>query len=298
MSAWRLALFSLLFSACTRSTRPVSPLIAARPYDATVPSAIDPRQRLPLLVVLHGLGSEGRDIARYWQIDPLVDERGILVAYPSGTRDRKSQHPGIGHRQRFWNATDLCCDFFHSGVDDVAYLDAVIDDMSARFPVDPKRIFVGGISNGGTMAYRYACDRAERVAAIVSQAGAMWSDVTRCKPSAPVAVLQVHGTADEWLPYGGGPVLGHGPVVISAHQSVQDWIAFDGCDAHSRSADPPLDLVSDESPPLGAETTREIWSGCRGVELWTVHGGAHSPQLQRPTWARAIIGWLLAHPKP
>jgi polyhydroxybutyrate depolymerase len=298
MSALRLALFCFLVSACTRSTLAANPLIAARPYDDRVPSVIDPQKRYPLLVVLHGLGNDGPAMERYWQIDPLVDELGLLVAYPSGTRDMKSKSRGMGHRQRFWNATDLCCDFFHSGVDDVAYLDAVIDDMSARFPVDPKRIFVGGISNGGYMAYRYACDRATRVAAIVSQAGAMWSDATRCKPSEPVAVLQVHGTADEWLPYNGGPVLGYGPVVISAHQSIADWIAFDGCDSHPQAGEPPLDLISDENPPVGAETTKEIWGGCRGVELWTMHGGFHSPHLQRPNWARAILSWLLAHPKP
>jgi hypothetical protein len=86
--------------------------------------------------------------------------------------------------------------------------------------------------------------------------------------------------------------------VISAHQSVADWVALDGCDPRPTAGDAPIDLITDERPPLGAETTREIWGGCRGVELWTMHGGVHSPRLQRPNWARAIVGWLLAHPKP
>jgi polyhydroxybutyrate depolymerase len=298
MRAVPIALLLSMGLGCAKPARPVSPLISARPYDDKAPSAIDSKRRYPLLVLLHGLAHDGADMRRYYQIDPLVDELGLLVAYPNGTIDQKSQHPGLGHRQRFWNATDICCDFFGSGVDDVAYLDAVIDDMSARYPVDPKRIFLGGISNGGYMSYRYACDRAQRVAAIVSQAGAMWTDLSRCRPSEPVAVLQVHGTLDEWLPYEGGPVHVTGPVVISAHQSVLDWVALDGCERHAIAGGAPLDLISDESPPLGAETTKEIWSGCRGVELWTLHGGIHSPQLQRPTWARAIVSWMLAHPKP
>jgi polyhydroxybutyrate depolymerase len=70
------------------------------------------------------------------------------------------------------------------------------------------------------MAYRYACDRAKRVAAIVVQAGVMRTDTSLCKPSEPVAVLRVHGTLDRTLPYDGGVVLGTGPDVLSAHQSV------------------------------------------------------------------------------
>jgi polyhydroxybutyrate depolymerase len=294
----RAAILLLLTAAsCARPTQATNPLVAARPYGDKAPSRIDPQRRYPLLVLLHGLGHSGADIERYYDVDPLVDELGLLVAYPDGTIQMTSKH-WFGRRQRFWNATDLCCDFFGSGVDDVAYLDAVIDDMSHRYPVDPKRIFVGGISNGGYMAYRYACDRAARVAAIVSQAGAMWSDISRCKPSEPVAVLHVHGTADELVPYDGGRVLGTGPVVISAHQSVADWVALDGCATKAESGDTPLDLISDEDPTIGVETTTENWSGCRGVELWTMHGGVHSPHLQRPAWARAITAWLRAHPMP
>jgi polyhydroxybutyrate depolymerase len=285
----------LATSGCRQSSRP--PLIAARPYDEAVPAKIDPDKRYPLLVVLHGLGASGKGVRQYWGLDPLVDELGILVAYPNG-----SEQAGGGglfpRRQRFWNATDICCDFFGSKVDDVAYLDAVIDDMSARHPVDPKRIFVGGISNGGYMSYRYACDRAARVAAIVSQAGAMWTDVSRCSPSEPVAVLQVHGTSDRIIPYDGGKVMGQGPTVVSAHQAVADWVGFDRCGAEMDVPGPALDLAVNEDPFVGAETTRERWSGCRGVELWTIHGGSHDPQLQRPAWGRAIVGWLLAHPKP
>ena len=101
--------------------------------------------------------------------DPETCPRlGFLYAFPDGTRDR------LGNR--FWNASDACCDLFQSGVDDVAYLTAVIDDMSARFHVDAKRIHLVGHSNGGFMSHRYACDRAERVAAFVSLAGDNYKD--------------------------------------------------------------------------------------------------------------------------
>jgi polyhydroxybutyrate depolymerase len=266
--------------------------IRARPYAYRVPATIDPARSYPLVIALHGLGARGVGIERYFRLDRLVDEMGFLAAFPDGTQEAPP------HRRHFWNATDDCCDFAHSGVDDVAYIDDVIADMSARFRVDPKRVFLVGHSNGGYMAYRFACDRASRVAAIVSSAGAMWTDAARCRPVEPVAVLEVHGTADEVVNYEGGHLDGSSAPLKSAHATVADWTAFDRCAPVADSGGPALDLIADEQPPLGAETTVERWSGCRGVELWTVRGGAHSPAFRQPEFARAIGEWLLAHPKP
>jgi polyhydroxybutyrate depolymerase len=297
---------SCALSACARprATTPDGParnaLLAARPYRLAAPASIDAQRSYPLVVVLHGLGSSSAKIESYYGLDELVDERGFFAAYPQGTEEKRRRHFWGGHR-RFWNATNACCDFLPANVDDVAYLDAVIDDVSARHRVDAKRIFVMGLSNGGYMAYRYACDRAGRVAAIASQAGAMWQDPTRCQPSEPVAVLQIHGTEDDVVPYHG---LGDGfPVrdrLPSAHQSVADWVAFDRCAANTDTAAPALDLVQDpgDFASGAAETTVERWTGCRGVELWTMHGAAHVPQPNRPFWARTIYDWLAAHPKP
>jgi polyhydroxybutyrate depolymerase len=183
----------------------------------------------------------------------------------------------------------------------VAYLDAVIDDVSARYPVDPKRVFVMGLSNGGYMSHRYACDRASRVAAIVSQAGAMWADATRCKPSEPVAVLQIHGTDDELVPYDGRV---YGPRrenrLPSAHESVSAWATFDHCGAAPDTSAPPRDLVASgfRYDVAVDETTTERWTGCRGVELWTMRGAGHVPRPRQAIWGRSIYDWLAAHPKP
>jgi polyhydroxybutyrate depolymerase len=244
---------------------PTNALVAARPYRLLAPTTLDPRKTYPLVLVLHGFGGTSERIERYYQLDPLVEERGFLVAYPDGTEETQRRHFWGGHR-RFWN--DACCDVYLPSVDDVAYLDAIIDDVSAHYRVDGKRVFVMGISNGGSMSYRYACDRASRVAAILSRAGAMWADTTHCKPSEPVAVLQIHGTDDKVVSYD-----------VSAHQSARDWVAFDHCDATPDASAPPRDLVAggfrDDVPD--AETTTERWTGCRGVELWTMRGAGHAP---------------------
>jgi polyhydroxybutyrate depolymerase len=217
----------------------------------------------------------------------IVDEAGFLYALPDGTKDSKGN--------RFWNATDACCNFDGSTVDDVAYLDAVIDDMSAHYHVDPKRVFVVGHSNGGYMAHRYACDRAGRVAAILSLAGHNWKDPAKCNPSMPVSVVQVHGTADSSTPYQGGSEEPGLPPAPSAIESVTTWATKDGCATPPVDA-APIDLLVDGAFP-GAETTVQRFPGCPAgvsVELWSMQGANHVPPFKSdfPTIAWT---WLAAH---
>jgi poly(3-hydroxybutyrate) depolymerase len=165
-----------------------------RPYGLQVPSGYDARRPAPLVVLLHSYTSNGQAQADYFGLSPLADKAGFLLATPDGTRDIMGD--------RFWNATDACCDWFHSRVDDVAYIDAVIDEIAARHSVDPARVFLVGHSNGAFMSHRYACERADRVAAIVTLAGMQWKDQSQCRPSSPVSVLQVHGRDDGNIEYG------------------------------------------------------------------------------------------------
>jgi polyhydroxybutyrate depolymerase len=292
--------FSARPSGAPFAGNPTNAVVAARPYRLVAPASLDPNKAYPLVLVLHGWGGTSAHIEHYYQLDDLVEGRGFLVAYPEGTEETHRRHFWGGHR-RFWNATDACCNFYGSRVDDVAYLDAVIDDVSAHHHVDPKRVFVMGLSNGGYMSYRYACDRAARVAAIVSQAGAMWADTSRCKPSEPVAVLEIHGTDDHLVPYNGmlgGPRGASG--LPSAHQSVSDWVVFDHCDPTADTSAPPRNLIGgglrDDIPDV--ETITERWIGCRGVELWTMRGAVHVPEPHQPIWIQSIYDWLAAHPKP
>ena len=145
------------------------------------------------------------------------------------------------------------------------------------------------------MSHRMACDKADVVASIVSLAGDNWNDASLCKPTAPVAVLQVHGTADTVIAYAGGMTTTKFP---SAQQSVLDWVALDGCDATPDTSLPPLDL--DNGLP-GNETTIQRWAtGCKAgseAQLWTIVGGAHIPSLTN-NFAPDVVGFLFDHPKP
>lgn len=261
-------------------------LIAARPYDVTIPPAYDGGTALPLVVLLHGYSADAASQDLYFGMSTAARARGFLLALPNGTRNLSLL--------RFWNATDACC-AFGDPVDDVAYLTAVIDDMQRRFKVDPKRIYFAGHSNGGFMSHRMACERADRIAAIVSLAGAVWKDETKCTPSEPVSVLQAHGTLDTVILYGGGFNLGF--EYPGAEETVATWATKNGCASTTTHLMPDSDLVTDL---LGDETERIAYDGCPAAgaaELWRIKGASHLPTFNG-SWANAIYDWMLAHPKP
>lgn len=266
---------------------PVDPLLVERPFELKVPRELPPERPMPLVLLLHGYGANGAAQDLYFGLGKLVDEKGFLLALPDGKRDKQ----GRG----FWSATDACCNMDDEPVDDVAYLKAILKDTKARYRVDEKRVFVVGHSNGGFMAHRMACDVSDQIAAIVSLAGAVWKDPSRCKPDAAVSVLQVHGDADDIIRYGGGRFMPGLAEYPSASDTVALWAQRNRCSGALIDSGMPLDL---ESGLAGAETRVERYAGCpqAAVERWTLVGGAHIPELQ-PSWAGTVYGFLMAHPK-
>ena len=283
---------AVLWGTSALAGAPDAGVLASRPFRVVVPSKLDPvhperSPGTPLVVLLHGLGATAASQDAYFKMSALAEERGFLLALPDGTVNAR----GL----RFWNATDACCGF-GATVDDVAYLTAVIHDVQARFPVDPKRIFLVGHSNGGFMALRLACERSELIAGIVSVAGAAWSNPAKCRAKTPVSVLQVHGTLDATIKYAGGKLMK--ATQPGAEATISQWAAKNTCSGKRlESAGGDLDLVAELA---GAETQRESISGCpegAAVELWRIRGGPHIPPFN-PSWAAAIYDWLMAHPKP
>ncbi len=242
----------------------------------------------PLLILLHGYSASGSLEELYFDFTPLSDARGFLYAYPDGTVDSSGN--------RFWNATNACCNLYGATVDDSTYLSDLVTEISARYSVDPRQVFFVGHSNGGFMAYRMACDHGDRIAAIASLAGAMWLDVTSCPASATVAVLEIHGTGDEVIGYDGGVIQGGG-AYPGAVTTVTDWVTIDGCTTTPDRSSPPLDLTL---PPGNDTSVVKYAAGCKPgghAELWTIDGGPHIPPPST-SFAPDILDVLFAHPKP
>jgi polyhydroxybutyrate depolymerase len=263
--------------------KPRSALLEARPYRLVVPAHLS--QPATLVVLLHGYGSSGAVADGYMKLSQLAQQQGFLLAAPDGTVDARGQ--------RFWNATDACCNREGREVDDVGYLSALIDEVKAVHGVDAGRVFVIGHSNGGFMAHRLACERADRVAGIVSLAGATWKSPQRCSPTRPVSVLQVHGTDDQVIRYAGGEHAPGATPYPSAMETVRLWAQKNGCGSTLSSGSARRDLLE----PAGAETREDDFEGCPaggGVSLWSMENGSHVPAL-REGFAAALYGWLSAH---
>ena len=159
-----------------------------RPADLYLPPSYLEGEPAPLLVLLHGYGASNAMQEAYFKLAPAVARLGFLYIIPNGTFDSAGQ--------RFWNATDACCNFHGSNVDDTAYLTELIQEVERTVSVDPARVFIVGYSNGGFMAQRLACEFPGRFAAVVSIAGAQSLDVSDCQPAHGLHFLQIHGTAD------------------------------------------------------------------------------------------------------
>ena len=279
--------------ATAASSTPPAELVVGgdRPVAVHLPASYDATRPAPLVVVLHGYTGDGRGVSDYFNLAAAAEARGYVAVYPDGTVDSRGD--------RFWNATDACCDLYRGGVDDVAYLTGLVAEIRAKVAIDPKRIAFVGHSNGGFMAHRMACDQAGLVAAIVSVAGATFADRSDCAPSEPLSVVQVHGTADGVIQYAGGQIAGN--AYPGARTTAESWAAYDGCDGKSSALDAKVDVdstLSDDGDP--AETSIEAWSRCRSgasVQLWTIPGGPHVPVIS-PSFAGVVMDFLAEHPKP
>lgn len=258
------------------------------PLNVTLPLGYDAAEPAPLILLLHGYGASGAVQEGYMGFRPLQDQYGFVYCAPDGTAN--------GFGQRFWNATDACCNFQGSSVDDAAYLLALIEAIEAAVSIDPRSIHLMGHSNGGFMAYRMACEHPDKIASIASLAGATFQDPSDCVGVGPVHVLQIHGTADGTIGFGGGAILGN--QYPGAVETSQMWAARNGCGMTTTFEDQALNLVSSLA---GKETTRTRFvDNCNvggSVELWTIVQGAHTPALS-PFFAPRVTEFLLAHPKP
>jgi polyhydroxybutyrate depolymerase len=253
-----------------------------REYIVHVPRGYDGKTPLPLVFVLHGGTQSPESAERMSGMSPKADKENFIAVYPRGT--------GL---MPTWNSGNCCGYALREKVDDVGFLRALIEKLAHDYSVDPKRIFATGISNGGMMSYRAACEMADQIAAIAPVEGAQNVD---CRPSAPVSLLVFHGTADRLVSFDGGTTkyqLGPKRTDNSVAGAVTFWVKQDGC-----SPAPQHEKV--------AEASIDAYSGCKdgtGVTLYAINGGRHmwpGHSLSGNHVAATDILWTFfsQHPKP
>ncbi len=201
--------------------------VVDRTYQLTVPvGLVDPS---PLVVALHGRGQTVDSLRSVTGLEALGEQEGFVTAFPTG-------YGGV------WNAGTCCAARRVPEMPDVAFLDQVIADASRRAVIDPTRVLLVGYSNGGMMAYRYACQRSAMVAGVGVVSGAMAASADfadqgeqRCRPQSPVSVIAVHGAKDATVPYDGGAVGGGGGSVAPARAGIDQAAVAAGCTTGSTS---------------------------------------------------------------
>jgi polyhydroxybutyrate depolymerase len=260
----------------------------ARSYIVHVPSAVSRDQPLPVVIAFHGGGGEAEGFQRYAGLDAIADRHGVLIVYPNGSGP-------LRRRLLTWNAGECCGYAMNQQVDDVGFAIAVLDDVARRTPVDARRTYATGHSNGAMMSHRLGAERADRIVGIAPVAGAY--DLERFAPSRPVAVLHIHSVDDPRALYAGGtgPPF-PGTDVRSSHrpveQSLDRWRRHNGCSAQTRVAETRKGTAATGGISQGA--TLLMWEGCAQggqVAHWKLTGVGHSwPGNQRGEFRQELIG--------
>ncbi len=240
------------------------------------------KQKLPLILLLHGYTSYADEVNFYLGLGAGVTEHGYILLTPEGTTDPKGD--------QFWNATPNCCDLHKTGVDDVSYLLALVEEAAKKYKVDRERIYLYGHSNGGFMGNRLLCETEGVFAGMVNVAGSTFKDPSQCRLKNPVSYLQVHALDDP-------------------------TVAFDAVDWHpggKRTAELRADAAGCEAPETGErkdivflvpfrDTTVTAWKKCSGgreVMLWAIDASKmpkhkpHAPGFWWPAFVNSTLDWV------
>lgn len=214
----------------------------------------------PIILALHGGGGSADQFARSSGLSIPANRQGYAVIYPEGTG-----------RAGTWNGGYCCGSAARNRVDDMAFLDAVIADATARFRLDGARLYLTGMSNGSIMVETYAALRPNKVRAVAGVAGTM--DTSRVKPAAAVPLLHIHGTEDSMVPYTGGK--GDSSLTRTNFASVASVeVAFLAPFPMLAQTERVIDRVDDGTRVI--ERNYRDGSGTTQIRILTIEGGGHA----------------------
>ncbi len=227
-----------------------------RDYILYVPGSYSPDTAAPLVINLHGYTSSAQSQMDSGDFRSIADTAGFLIVHPMGTEDIL----GYPH----WNNTGNGDD-----VDDIGFIEDLIDALSAGYNIDNNRVYSTGYSNGGMMSYTLACQLSDRIRAVASVAGNMYNgQPDECSPGRPVPVMEIHGTSDPVVSYTGGLIGVPIPNILSF------WKGFNNC-----SPDPVVTDITDSDPNDGSTAQRQVFINCdEGIEVehYKINNGGHT----------------------
>ena len=230
-----------------------------------IPSNFTPN--MPLVLNLHGYTSNAFQQVFYSGMTTVAESNDFMLVFPEGTTDQ--------YGVTFWNS-----EIAGEDVDDLGYLIALIDSMIVNYQVDPYRVYMCGMSNGGFMSYYSACEMTDKIAAIASVTGTMNNVIyDNCNPTKSIPVLEIHGTEDATVPYLGFESSGSFQTMMATEDIVDFWVNHNNCTESQVVEMEDLSITD-----LSTVTHFSYTGGDNGasVELYRVNEGGH-------TWPGSII---------
>lgn len=220
-----------------------------RSYELHLPPNYDGADPLPVVLNFHGFTSSGLLQQESTNMDATADREGFIVVYPNGLDES-------------WNAGICCGRSADTGVDDVGFARSVIADLGTRGCVDESRIYATGMSNGGFLSHRLACEAADVIAAVAPVAAVLGIPESDCMPARPIPIMHLHGTEDPLVPVDGGGLAGSPSVA----ESTDGWLARNGCQGEGE--------LSYENGGASCETV-DACEGDVSVTLCLAEGAGH-----------------------
>jgi len=232
-----------------------------REYRLYVPAMYDGTEAVPVVFNLHGYTSNAQQQELYGNFTAIADTANFIVVHPEGTID--------GSGQQWWNAFDA------PSPDDVDFISSLIDELDQNYNIDLNCVYSTGMSNGGFMSYELACSLGNRIAAVASVTGAMpTGKFNTCNAPKPTPIMQIHGTDDPTVPYGGS----------ASTEAIEDIVDF-WVDQTNCNPTPTISNMPDIDPTDGSTAERYLYTGGdqnTTVEFFKIINGAH-------TWPGAPI---------
>lgn len=287
MKRWQvIPLLAVLLWLCGGIVGATSPKVfvhegTVRHYDIYVPESYDEETAMPLVMLLHGRGSTGEIMRRLTEMDRFAEEHGFIAVYPDGIA-------------REWNYTRGQPWVADNPTDDTEFLTLLVEHLQTKYTIDTGRVYVAGLSNGGFMAQRLACEAPDTFAAFGAVAATGFTGLPElCSDTAPVPVMLIHGTADTIVPWAGHAVdAGGGQVFyisLPAPETLTFWAAHNGCNPDFAQETIEADSAADDT-----QVRLFTDAGCeaRGaVTFYAVLGGGHTwPGVSVASTNRAALG--------
>jgi polyhydroxybutyrate depolymerase len=219
----------------------------------------DSNTKFPLVIAMHGGGGSAKQMEESYELPQKAESEKYIMVYPDGV-----QSDGI-LKARTWNA-GICCEYaMEQNIDDVGFLSKMIDEIVENYRVNSKQVFATGMSNGGMMAYRLACELSGKIAAIAPVACTL-ATIGDCKPNKAIPIIHFHSELDKHVPFGGGVGI-RGINYPAVEKGLNTWANLNFCKTKAKVE------VDNE------KYKKTSWSDCNSnaeINFYLTKDGGHS----------------------